>query len=147
MVNINRDTLKKIALKRADPTRKVEKETFEAVNIYRKQKGLEVLTFSEKLSAVAREHSKRQADKIIPGGHREFQGRVEEVAKEIPYTVLAENVAHIAGYSDPAGEAVKRWEKSKSHRQAMEETYTFTGVGASQGKEGDWFITQLFIKA
>lgn len=100
-------------------------------------------------SKVARRHSQ---DMVKNGlSHDGFQGRGEEIKKELPgmrVFLLGENVAQFSnGLEEPeevAAEFVRMWWNSAGHRQnIVNSQYTYIGVGVARSGSGI-YATQIF---
>jgi uncharacterized protein YkwD len=100
-------------------------------------------------SKVARRHSQ---DMIKNGlSHDGFQGRGEEIKKELPgmkIFLLGENVAQFSNRledpEDVAAEFVRMWWNSAGHRQNIENSqYTYIGVGVARSGSSI-YATQIF---
>ena len=122
----------------------IEKAVYDQVNQYRASKGLPPLTVLAAISEQARIHSQNMASGQVPFSHQGFQQRVTALA--IPYSSAAENVAYNQGYSDAATVAVQGWIKSSGHRQNMEGNFDLTGIGVAINAQGQYYVTQLFIR-
>ena len=116
------------------------------VNQYRASRNLLPLTLDSRISAQARAHSQAMAAGTTPFGHEGFSQRVQAIAKSIPYSAAAENVAYNQGYSDPVTQAVQGWLHSTGHRTNIEGQYDLTGVGIAKNSKGEYYFTQMFIR-
>lgn len=100
-------------------------------------------------SKVARQHSQKMVREGI--SHEGFQGRGEEIKRELPgvkIVLLGENVAQFSNrLEDPeaiAKEFVRMWWNSAGHRQNIENSqYTYIGVGVARADSGI-YATQIF---
>lgn len=124
----------------------IEQAVHAQINKYRQQRNLPALKLDERISNSARIHSQNMASGAVPFSHNGFQERVQAIAKVIPLSAAAENVAYNMGYSDPATKAVQGWLNSTGHRQNIEGNYNQTGIGVAQNSKGEYYFTQIFIR-
>lgn len=124
----------------------MEQAVLSQINQYRSTRKLPPLTLDARISEEARIHSQAMANGRVPFSHNGFQQRVQTIARVIPYSRAAENVAYNQGYSDPVQQAVQGWIKSTGHRQNIEGSFTLTGIGIAQNAKGEYYFTQLFIR-
>jgi uncharacterized protein YkwD len=117
------------------------------VNQYRASHGLPPLSLDARISEQARVHSQNMAIGTVPFSHDGFTQRVQTIAKVIPYSGAAENVAYNQGYSDPATQAVQGWLRSTGHRTNIEGQYNLTGIGIAKNSQGEYYFTQIFIRS
>jgi uncharacterized protein YkwD len=124
-------------------TNALEKSIFEQINRYRASKGMSKLTINPNITKQARIHSQNMARGKVPFSHNGFEGRVKNLP--IKFNSAAENVAYNLGYSDPASEAVQGWIKSPGHLTNIKGKYNLTGIGVATNKEGEVYLTQIFL--
>ncbi len=124
-------------------TSELEKSVFEQINRYRTSKGLSRLTLNSRISKQARVHSQNMANGKVPFSHNGFEKRVKSTA--VRYQSAAENVAFNQGYDDPVAEAIRGWIKSPGHLKNLKGNYNLTGIGVATNKEGQVYLTQIFI--
>ena len=125
----------------------VEQAVHNQVNQYRASRGLPPLSLDARISEQARAHSQNMAIGAVPFSHDGFSQRVQTIAKVIPYSGAAENVAYNQGYSDPATQAVQGWLRSTGHRTNIEGQYSLTGIGIAKNSQGEYYFTQIFIRS
>ncbi len=128
----------------------LERYVHSLVNEHRVSQGLKPLAFNSEISAVARRHSRDMASGQVGYGHGGFDGRIEKIARLITQRGVGENVHTIMNYESPShvgARAVTDWLKSPGHRRNIEGSYDLTGVGIAQGPGGEYFLTQLFVRA
>lgn len=125
----------------------LEQAVHTQINQYRKSRGLPPLTLDPRISRQAIAHSQAMASGKVPFSHNGFQQRVQAIARLIPYSGAAENVAYNMGYQDPVKQAVQGWIKSAGHRKNIEGKYDLTGIGIAQNAKGEFYFTQIFIKS
>lgn len=124
----------------------IEKSVHRQINQYRKKKGLAPLKLNGKISAIARGHSKRMADKKVGFGHNGSSSRYNKISKIVKYRGVAENVAYNMGYKNPGKNAVRGWIKSPGHNRNMVGKYQVTGIGVAKNSKGEYYFTQLFVR-
>lgn len=124
----------------------MEKSVHRQINQYRGKKGLPPLKLDGKISAIAREHSKRMADKKVAFGHDGSKSRYQKISKLIRWRGVAENVAYNQGYRNPGKSAVDGWIKSPGHQRNMVGKYEVTGIGVAKNSKGEYYFTQLFVR-
>jgi uncharacterized protein YkwD len=126
-------------------TNDLEKSVFDRINRYRVSKGLSKLTLDSKISKRARTHSQNMASGKISFSHHGFEKRVKSIP--IRFQSASENVAFNQGYPDPAQEAVSGWIKSPGHLTNLKGRYNLTGIGVAANKEGEVYLTQIFLRS
>ncbi|MGB5963329.1 MAG: CAP domain-containing protein [Coleofasciculaceae cyanobacterium] len=124
----------------------LEKSVYQKVNQYRKSKKLPPLKLNSAISQQARKHSQAMAKGNVPFSHDGFDDRIKAIAESLQYRSAAENVAFNQGYQNPDQQAVEGWIKSTGHRKNMEGNFDTTGIGVSKNAEGEYYLTQIFIK-
>ncbi len=124
----------------------LEQAVLTQINQYRASRKLAPLTLDSRISVQARAHSQAMASGRTPFSHDGFQQRVQAIARAIPYSRAAENVAYNQGYSDPVRQAVQGWLQSTGHRQNIEGSFDLTGIGIAQNAKGEYYFTQIFIR-
>ena len=126
----------------------LERYVHRLVNEHRVSQGLKPLTFNPKIAAIARRHSQDMATGRVGFSHGGFESRREKIAGFIAQPWVGENVAANNGDFLYAGEgAVSGWLQSPGHRRNIEGTYDLTGIGIAQGPDGEYYFTQLFVRA
>ena len=124
----------------------LEQAVLTQINQYRASRKLPPLIVDARISEQARNHSQAMANGSVPFSHNGFQQRVATIARTIPYSRAAENVAYNQGYSDPVRQAVQGWLQSTGHRQNIEGSFDLTGIGIAQNAKGEYYFTQIFIR-
>jgi uncharacterized protein YkwD len=124
----------------------LEKSVYQKINQYRKVKKLPPLKLDSAITQQARKHSEAMAKGKVPFSHDGFDNRVKAIAKSLNYRSAAENVAFNQGYPKPDQQAVEGWIKSTGHRKNMEGNFDTTGIGVSKNADGEYYLTQIFIK-
>ncbi|MCP4440024.1 MAG: CAP domain-containing protein [Aureispira sp.] len=119
-------------------------EIINDINEYRATKNLHAFQLSREISEAAQLHSDNIASGNIPFGHDGFKTRATTLLKKIKGKGFAENVA--SGHRD-THKIVQSWLKSDGHRKNIEGAYTLTGIGVAQSDDGQFYYTQIFVKA
>ena len=148
----------------------LEQHVHRLVNEHRVSQGLKPLTFNSEISAIARRHSQDMATGRVGYGHEGFETRRQAVATTTPLHSFGENVAwsRASGVDGMLGEGpqhgregiisrsqgavanyiVEGWLSSPPHRKNIESPdYELAGVGVAQGPGGEYYFTQLFVRA
>jgi len=125
----------------------IEKAVHNQVNRYRANRGLPPLSLDSRITEQARIHSRNMASGKVGFSHAGFNQRVQVIARAIPLSTAAENVAYNQGYSNPATQAVQGWLNSSGHRANIEGKYNRTGVGVAKNARGQYYFTQIFIRS
>ncbi len=123
----------------------MERSVHQQINQYRRSQGLPPLTLDSRISAIARVHSKKMADKQVAFGHSGSGSRYKEISKLISWRGVAENVAYNMGHQNPGNVAVNGWKKSPGHNRNMLGKYQVTGIGIAKNSKGEYYFTQLFV--
>lgn len=124
----------------------LEQAVLTQVNQYRAGRKLPPLTLDARISEQSRLHSQAMANGRVPFSHDGFKQRVQAIARTLPYSRAAENVAYNQGYSDPARQAVQGWLKSPGHLKNIEGSFDMTGIGIAKNAKGEYYFTQVFIR-
>lgn len=126
----------------------LETEVFNLINQSRVASFLPPLTWSSIVTAEARNHSLNMANKIVPFGHQGADIRFANLRKAIQnLTRFGENVAYNRGYTNPAEKAVSGWLRSPGHYANIMGDFNLTGVGVAKNLQGEYYFTQIFVKA
>lgn len=132
----------------AIPYADVEFRIHVLVNEHRESMDLPPLQFSDCIAAIARPHSVNMAAGTVAFGHDGFSARGTEIAEQCTtHNASAENVARNSAGTDPAQAAVQSWLSSSGHRSNIEGNYTHTGIGVARSQSGQYYFTQMFIRA
>lgn len=124
----------------------LERQIFEKVNQYRVQRGMRALRIDPRIAVQARAHSRAMADRRVPFGHYNFKQRARQVDRIISSRRVSENVAYIFSHNDPAKRAFEGWLRSESHRRAIEDNFSITGIGVAMGDRGALYFTQIYVR-
>lgn len=122
----------------------LERKVHQLINVHRISQNLPPLAMNETITQQARNHSRSMAKKKTPFGHNGFDKRVKRIARTLPYTLAAENIAYNHGYPNCAGNAVEGWLQSPRHRKNILGNYRLTGIGVAQDLKGGYYFTQIF---
>lgn len=127
----------------------IEKEAFDLINKKRADIGLEPLTWSDDLAALARLHSQDMADQKY-FSHRGSDGSmVDDRADKLGiknWSAIGENIAFERGFDDAANFAVDRWMESPAHKQnLLDKRWKETGMGVAILPDGTYYFTQVFL--
>ncbi len=125
----------------------LEQSVFQRVNEYRASQNLPPLQLDPRISQQCKLHSQSMAQGEVEFSHAGSKQRFQAIAQEIPYRMIAENVAYNSGYVDPGIEAVKGWIESDGHRQNMEGDFNLTGIGIARNPKGEYYFTQIFVRS
>jgi uncharacterized protein YkwD len=128
------------------PASEVEQKIFQLVNEHRVSIGFDELTWNQQISDQCREHSKNMSAGNVEVGHSGFEDRMKKLLESIPFSIAGENVAFVSGYTNPAVMAVDEWLGSSDHRVNIESDFNLTGVGVVRNNNGDYYITQIFVR-
>lgn len=124
----------------------VEQRIFQLVNEHRGRVGLNFLEWNEDISEKCRDHSKNMALGVVPIGHDGFDDRISFIRQTIPIVSAGENIGFISGYTNPAVAIFNEWLISNDHLENIEGLYDLTGIGVERNQNGDYYITEIFVK-
>ena len=128
----------------------LEQAAFDLLNQKRFENGLKPLAWNEELATIARLHSGNMA-RLSFFSHRGIDGKmVSDRADDEGLTkwrAIGENIAFNRGYNDPIGRAVELWLDSSSHRRnLLDSNWKETAVGIAVTPDGEYYLTQVFLK-
>jgi uncharacterized protein YkwD len=126
-------------------THALEQSVFDEINQYRVSQNLPKLRLNTHITEQARIHSQNMANGKVPFSHEGLKQRVTAIPLE--YNNASENLALNKGYSNPVGEAITGWLKSPQHLQNIHGDYDLTGIGVATNKQGEVYLTQIFIRS
>lgn len=120
------------------------------INQERAKSGLSQLILDDDVSDIARDYSERMAKENF-FAHIDVEGNgILERAKTARlknWSKIGENLFSVIGEANYNAFAVKNWMKSPTHRQnILNKEWTTTGIGIAKSKDGEIYITQIFIK-
>jgi len=124
----------------------VEQRLFQLVNEHRISFGLDMLEWNEDISFECRVHSENMALGVVPVSHDGFNDRINNIHQIVPLLSAGENIGYIAGYTNPAVAIFNEWITSVGHLENLEGQYDLSGVGVARNNNGEYYITQIFIK-
>ncbi|OLP15426.1 hypothetical protein BST81_26490 [Leptolyngbya sp. 'hensonii'] len=124
----------------------LEQQVYEQINQYRRSRGLPTLVLDLRVSTMARLHSQNMANRRTSFGHNGMRQRALTINRVIPSRRVSENVAYIFSHNQPAQRAVAGWLRSASHRSAIEDQFSLTGIGVAQDSRGAFYFTQIFVR-
>ncbi len=120
------------------------RQLFDQANDARASKGLQVLSWSDDLAALAQAHAEKMAARNRLS-HDGFQRRFDELRQRGVVTRLTENVAMSKGYADPASTTIRGWIDSRGHRRNLyDRDVAITGVGFAISADGKFYYAQLY---
>lgn len=127
-----------------------ENEIFRLINLERRKRRLNNLEWDGQIAKMARKYSEKMARENF-FSHFDLQGaNVAERAKNAKikgWSKIGENLFTVERLSKFDAFAVKNWMKSPAHqRNILDSDWTTTGVGVGVARNGDIYITQVFIK-
>lgn len=126
----------------------IESEVFHLINQHRVANLLKPLRWASTPAHLARKHSLNMAKGLVPFGHQGSNLRYDELRRKIPSsTRFGENAAYNFGYSNPAQIAVNGWLASPGHYANIMGDYNLAGVGVAKNLKGQYYFTQVFVKA
>jgi uncharacterized protein YkwD len=125
-------------------------QILDLINFERARNGLSKLVWDETVAEVARNYSRKMADENF-FSHFDSNGQSvlerAKTAKLKHWSRIGENLFSCENVKLFDAFAVKNWMKSPTHREnILDREWTTTGIGIAQSKEGEIFITQIFIK-
>lgn len=119
-----------------------ELDVLELVNAYREQNGLSTLLYLDESSVEAAGHNEHMIEDNEVC-HHFFGSRYQALVKSVNAKAVSENVGF--GYSS-AEAVVNAWIKSDGHRENMEGEHTHFGISVKEGKDGELYYTNIFVK-
>jgi len=119
----------------------------EAVNTYRKSRGLGEMRLLKGLSEIATVHAEDMAANRIEFSHDGFDERVAQIKKRynIQSYSAAENLFYTSSSRDLAGQTLKGWIESSGHHKNLKGEYKYTGIGIAQSSEGWFYVVQIYF--
>lgn len=126
-----------------------EFEIFQLVNQQRIKSRLEPLAWDENLGRVARSYSKKMAREGF-FGHYDRNGKtVSDRSREARvgyWQKIGENLFMVTDNPDYVEMSVQGWMRSPSHRKNIRDrSWNATGIGIARSRDGQIYITQVFI--
>ena len=130
-----------------DRTRAVEQRLFAAINQVRATHRLPPLRWRERVAEPARHHSERMLrHHFMSHNDPELGGPGDRLsAAGISWRACGENIYQGFG-RDPVQSAIQMWMQSSGHRKnILSPTFTDTGIGVTVNRDGEYWITQMFL--
>jgi uncharacterized protein YkwD len=124
----------------------IEGSVHDEVNRYRQSQNLPPLAFDPIVAAQARAHSEKMLN-TNQFNHNGFDARRDAIYEIVPWVGVSENIAYNKGYRTPGTTAVKDWIESPGHKRNMLGGYDRAGVGVAKNSSGEYYFTQIFIRA
>lgn len=127
-----------------------ESEVFELINQQRQKARLSRLEWDDDAARLARAYSQRMAregffDHYDPEGNSVME-RAEK-ARLKHWSRIGENLFACDPMDRFEAFAVKGWLRSQTHRQNMlDRQWTATGIGIARSRDGEIYITQVFLE-
>jgi uncharacterized protein YkwD len=117
---------------------------YKDINTFRATHGLAPLKFNNLIYEQARKHTLDMANDRVPFGHSGFRKRGRQLLRQFKHSrVVAENVAEVRLNPE---RAIAIWLNSPPHKKNILGNYKFTGISVIQGKNGRFYLTQMFLR-
>lgn len=120
------------------------------VNAERAKLGLTQLLWDDEVAKIAAEYSAKMARENF---FSHFDSKGESVLQRAKsarlkhWSKIGENLFSVDPIDDFDSFAVKNWMESPAHREnILDGEWTTTGIGIARAKDGEIFITEVFIK-
>lgn len=128
----------------------VSRDLHYKINHERRRQKLRSLVWHEGLADLAYDFSETMAKEGF-FDHEDNDGNtVVDRAEQYglgDWKKIGENLFQCYGYNDPAEVAVRGWLESPGHRRnILDSEWTHTGIGVYRTRDGEVFITQVFLK-
>ena len=122
-----------------------EQKIHQLINQYRMSMNLPALNLDERISKIARKHSKAMAGNKVSLGNSGFKKRVSKISAFLSHVSATENIASYQGSPVNAELVVQFWLKSEKHRKIIQGDYSRTGIGVAKSSENVFCFTQIFV--
>ena len=121
-----------------------EYQVYDMINTYREEQGLRKLELDNRLNKIAKTKAKDLSEGYYFDHTSPKYGTIFDMMKRehIYYETAGEN---LAGNVD-CEKAVKAWLNSDTHRENIEDDFTYTGVAVQNSKLYGKIYVQIFIK-
>lgn len=120
------------------------------INDERRKKGMEELFWDENLARLARNYSRQMARELFFSHYDPSGKSVVERARSSrisDWSKIGENLFFCEGYDNYDTLAVRGWMKSSGHRQnILDRQFNVTGIGIANTRDGQIYITQIFVR-
>lgn len=124
-----------------------EAEVFTLINQERAKYKLQPLVWVDEIASIARSYSRRMAregffDHYDPAGKS-----VSDRARKTEWSAIGENLFMGTDRDNLWDYSVRGWMRSPPHRRnIITKNYTGTGVGIARSRDGNVYITQVFVE-
>lgn len=126
-----------------------EFEIFQLVNQQRIRSRLAPLAWDENLGRVARSYSKKMAHEGFFGHYDRSGKTVSDRSREARvgyWQKIGENLFMVTDNPNYVEMSVQGWMRSPSHRKNIRDrSWNATGIGIARSRDGQIYITQVFI--
>ena len=123
-----------------------EYEIFQLVNRERTRNRLGSLEWDEEIARVARNYSRQMARENFFGHYDSKRRTVSDRAADARWSKIGENLFTCTGMDDFTEFSVRGWMRSPSHRtNILDREWTETGIGVHRTRDGEVFVTQVFV--
>jgi uncharacterized protein YkwD len=127
-----------------------EYEIFNLVNGERRKRRMTDLDWDDRLASLARRFSEQMARQNF-FSHFDRDGKSvadrANSARIKNWSRIGENLFYCEGVDDFDSLAVRGWMKSAGHRQnILDNSWTTTGIGVAESRDGRIYVTQIFIE-
>jgi len=112
------------------------------INEHRNSVGLLPFTFNSEVSTIARIHSMEVAKNTAPNDHTGWELRIAQAAQIVRGGGGAENLA--TGFNT-APDVLQAWLNEPGHKQNIESSLKFAGIGVASFRGGPNFFTLLIL--
>lgn len=131
-------------------TARLEQIAFSIINQKRAENGLSPLVWSDKVAAIAREHSRNMAEFNF-FSHRGLDNKMvsdrADDAGLLNWSSIGENIAFDRGFDDPIDKAVQLWLDSPQHKHnLLDANWQESAIGVAVAEDGSYYLTQVFIR-
>ena len=115
------------------------------LNTFRQDQGHRALVSTSYMNELAQGHAEDMASGKVPFGHQGKLERCTDVRNEVPQSKECGEV--IAKGPENAEGVFSLWSSNELHREKLlNPSYTHTGVGIAEDRDGKFFWVQLFLE-
>jgi len=138
-----------VAQRIADPINANETRIFSLINRERSRTGLGQLGWDDRLADLARRYSEKMAREHffehIDGDGNDVVARARQ-SRIRGWTRIGENLFTCSPTNDLVNLSVRGWMRSPSHREnLLDPDWRDTGIGIAVDREGQIYITEIFV--